>query len=86
VRDVLAYRPRPPQLPYPPEVGATLPELSVSGEDCLNLNLWTAELGSAGGPVMVWIPGGMFEYHGTGASPWYNGSRFAFRRPAGVAG
>jgi carboxylesterase 2/para-nitrobenzyl esterase len=26
---------------------------------------------------MVWIPGGMFEYHGTGASPWYDGSRFA---------
>jgi para-nitrobenzyl esterase len=26
---------------------------------------------------MVWIPGGMFEYHGTGAAPWYDGSRFA---------
>jgi carboxylesterase 2/para-nitrobenzyl esterase len=26
---------------------------------------------------MVWIAGGMFEYHGTGASPWYDGSRFA---------
>ena len=26
---------------------------------------------------MVWIPGGMFEFHGTGASPWYDGSRFA---------
>jgi para-nitrobenzyl esterase len=26
---------------------------------------------------MVWIPGGMYEYHGTGASPWYDGSRFA---------
>jgi len=32
---------------------------------------------SAGLPVMVWIPGSMFEYHGTGASPWYDGSRFA---------
>jgi carboxylesterase type B len=26
---------------------------------------------------MVWIPGGGFAYHGTGASPWYDGSRFA---------
>jgi glycosyltransferase involved in cell wall biosynthesis len=26
---------------------------------------------------MVWIPGGAFEYHGTGASSWYDGSRFA---------
>lgn len=32
---------------------------------------------SAGLPVMVWIPVSMFEYHGTGASPWYDGSRFA---------
>jgi carboxylesterase 2/para-nitrobenzyl esterase len=43
----------------------------------LNLNIWTRDLGSAGQPVMVWIPGGMFEYHGTGSSPWYDGSRFA---------
>jgi carboxylesterase type B len=54
-----------------------LPELAASGEDSLNLNIWSADLGSAGQPVMVWIPGGMFEYHGTGASPWYDGSRFA---------
>jgi carboxylesterase type B len=26
---------------------------------------------------MVWIPGGVYGYHGTGASPWYDGSRFA---------
>jgi carboxylesterase type B len=77
VRDVFAYGPKPPQLPYPPEVDVILPELSVSGEDCLNLNIWSADLSSAGRPVMVWIPGGMFEYHGTGASPWYDGSRFA---------
>src|SRR5204863_2758420 len=35
------------------------------------------DLGSAGRPVMVWIPGGMFAYHATGASAWYDGSRFA---------
>jgi len=26
---------------------------------------------------MVWIPGGLFEYHATSASPWYDGSHFA---------
>jgi carboxylesterase 2/para-nitrobenzyl esterase len=26
---------------------------------------------------MLWIPGGMFEYHGTGASSFYDGSHFA---------
>jgi carboxylesterase type B len=54
-----------------------LPELVGPGDDCLTLNLWTPDLGAAGLPVMVWIAGGMYEYHGTGASPWYDGSRFA---------
>jgi carboxylesterase type B len=26
---------------------------------------------------MVWIAGGVFAYHGTGASPWYDGRHFA---------
>jgi carboxylesterase type B len=43
----------------------------------LNLNIWSSDLGSAAQPVMVWIPGGMFEFHATGASPWYDGSSFA---------
>jgi para-nitrobenzyl esterase len=77
VRDALAFGPKAPQLPYPPEVALILPELTVPGEDCLSLNVWSRDLGSAGQPVMVWIPGGMFEYHGTSASPWYDGSRFA---------
>lgn len=53
------------------------PELTCPGEDCLTLNIWSPDLGSAGLPVMVWIAGGLFEYHGTGASPWYDGSHFA---------
>ena len=47
---------------------------AVPGEDCLNLNVWTPDPAAHGLPVMVWIPGGMFEV-GTGAS--YDGSRFA---------
>ena len=50
---------------------------SAPGEDCLTLNIWTPDLGTAGRPVMVWIPGGMFEFHATGATAFYDGSRFA---------
>src|SRR5262245_17515236 len=77
VRAALTYGPKTPQPPYPPPVAVLLPELAASGEDCLSLNVWSADLGSARQPVVVWIPGGMFEYHATGASPWYDGARFA---------
>jgi para-nitrobenzyl esterase len=53
-----------------------IPENVPCGEDCLTLNVWSRELGTAGQPVMVWIAGGAFE-HGTGAAPMYDGSRFA---------
>src|SRR6266571_1720377 len=76
VRDALSYGPKTPQPPYPPEVSVLLPELAIPGEDCLNLNIWSPDLGSARHPVMVWIPGSAFEY-GTAAMPWYDGSRFA---------
>ena len=74
VRDALTYGPKPPQLPYPSPWDVLIPERGPLGEDCLNLNIWTPDLGSAGLPVMVWIPGGMFEA-GSGAT--YDGSRFA---------
>jgi hypothetical protein len=75
VREATTFGAEVPQLhPDDPQWAALLPDPAVPGEDCLNLNIWTPDLGSAGLPVMVWIPGGMFEF-GTGAS--YNGSRFA---------
>ncbi len=78
VRDALTYSPKAPQPPYPRGMELFLPpELTSPGEDCLTLNIWSPDLGSAGLPVMVWIAGGLFEYHATGASPWYDGSRFA---------
>ena len=77
VRDALEFGPKPPQGPYPPMVAELLPELVGPGEDCLTLNIWSKDLGAAGQPVMVWIPGGLFEYHGTGACPWYDGAAFA---------
>jgi para-nitrobenzyl esterase len=77
VRDALAFGPKPPQVAYPSGIAAALAELVGSGEDCLTLNIWTPHPGKAGLPVMVWIPGGMFEFHATGATAFYDGSRFA---------
>lgn len=74
VRDALTWGAKPPQPPYPPPWDQLIPERGPAGEDCLNLNIWTPDPGSAGLPVMVWIPGGMFEA-GSGAT--YDGSRFA---------
>ena len=76
VRDALTYGPKAPQLPYPSPIDEFIPELVDPGEDCLSLNIWSSDLGSTRQPVMVWIPGGMFEF-GTGATSWYDGSRFA---------
>src|SRR5579884_3233170 len=74
VRDALMFGPKPPQVAYPPGIAAVIPELVDSGEDCLTLNIWTPDVGDARLPVMVWIPGGMFEFHATGATPFYDGS------------
>ncbi len=45
-------------------------------EDCLFLNVWTPGLDDKRRPVMVWIHGGAFMY-GEGATPWYDGTKFA---------
>jgi carboxylesterase type B len=76
VRDSLTFGAEPPQLRPPTghAAAAMVWDPAVPGEDCLNLNVWTPDPGSAGLPVLVWIPGGMFEV-GTGAS--YDGGRFA---------
>ena len=45
VRDALAFGPKAPQVAYPPGIGEALAEVVGPGEDCLTLNIWTAELG-----------------------------------------
>jgi carboxylesterase type B len=78
VRVALTFGPKIPQPLYPPPVQAVLPpESCTTGRDCLNLNIWSPALGRTNLPVMVWIPGGVYGYHGTGASPCYDGSHFA---------
>jgi para-nitrobenzyl esterase len=74
VRDALAFGAKPLQMPVPPAFEAMMPDPSVVGDDCLNLNIWSKALGGARLPVMVWFAGGAFEF-GSGAS--YDGSRFA---------
>jgi para-nitrobenzyl esterase len=74
VRHATTYGAKPPQLPYPPPWNVLIPERGPDGEDCLNLNIWTPATAAAGLPVMVWIPGGMFEA-GSGAT--YDGTCFA---------
>ena len=59
VRDARIFGPEAPQLrPDDPKVQSLAPDPAVPGEDCLNLNIWSPDLGSARLPVMVWIHGG----------------------------
>ena len=46
-----------------------------SNEDSLYLNVWTPACDDAARPVMVWIHGGAYVF-GSGAVPWYDGTRF----------
>jgi para-nitrobenzyl esterase len=76
VREALSYGPTVPKPPYFPPFDVIIPEPAIPGEDCLNLNIWTPDVGRAGLPVMVWIHGGAFS-NGSGAVLQYDGSRFA---------
>jgi carboxylesterase 2/para-nitrobenzyl esterase len=71
------FVPKAPQVPYPPRIAEGPAELVGVGEDCLTLNIWTPDVDAARRPVMFWIPGGMFEFHATGATAYYDGGRFA---------
>ena len=73
IRDALAYGATSPQ----PDRGITMiPEPIIAGDNELNLNIFTPDLGAAGLPVLVWIHGGGF-FGGCNASPWYRGGPFA---------
>jgi len=72
-RNALAYGATASQ----PDRGVTvIPEPIIPGDNCLNLNIFTPDLGDAQLPVLVWIHGGGF-FGGCNASPWYRGSSFA---------
>jgi para-nitrobenzyl esterase len=72
-RDALTYGPTAPQH----EPGWTIiPEPVEPGDDFLNANVYTPDVGDARLPVLVWIHGGGFTA-GCNRSPWYRGTRFA---------
>ncbi len=76
VRDCSRFGPTVPKNPYPAPFDLILPEPAIPGEDCLNLNVWTPDLGGARLPVLVWVHGGAF-LNGSGAVPQYDGAAFA---------
>lgn len=73
VREATDYGPTAPQ---PDRQFTLVPEPVRPGPECLNLNVFTPDIGDAGLPVLVWIHGGGFTA-GCNASPWYHGGRFA---------
>src|SRR5258708_7747891 len=44
VREALSYGPTVPKPPYFPPFDVLIPEPAISGEDCLNLNIWTPDV------------------------------------------
>ncbi|MCB5164212.1 carboxylesterase family protein [Streptomyces bambusae] len=77
IRETAVYGPTAPKVPHTPPYDGLLPDPSVPGDGCLNLNVWTpAPDRGARLPVMVWIHGGAFT-RGSSAVPVYNGRAFA---------
>ena len=75
-RAATAFGPTVPKGDYPPQYAALFPEVVIGGEECLNLNVWTPDLGAAGLPVLVWIHGGSFT-NGSSSVGEYDGAAFA---------
>src|SRR6476646_11729292 len=85
VRDALEYAGHAPQEGLRPATRPELadfsgpPDTSPETEDCLTLNVWSANpRPSAKRPVMVWFHGGAFSY-GTANAARLQGSRLATR-------
>ncbi|MFF9147981.1 carboxylesterase/lipase family protein [Streptomyces sp. NPDC014861] len=89
VRKATEFGATAPKRPYSPPLDTLLPDPTVEGDDCLNVNVWAPwgpggpPAGSGGGgqgdrgrPVMVWIHGGSL-IHGSNAVPLYDGAAFA---------
>ncbi|HAJ76088.1 MAG TPA: hypothetical protein DCM64_06490 [Gammaproteobacteria bacterium] len=70
-----AFGPNCMQEPYPENSFFYRPA-RLTSEDCLYLNVWTAEQASAELPVMVWIHGGALT-RGSGAPGTYDGTNLA---------
>ncbi|WP_050372280.1 carboxylesterase/lipase family protein [Streptomyces acidiscabies] len=77
VRDAGEFGPTAPKPPYSEAFAQFLSDPDISGDDCLNLNVWTPEPGpGARLPVVVWFHGGALT-RGSSAVPVYDGTPFA---------
>jgi para-nitrobenzyl esterase len=76
VRDAAARGAGAPQPQFPGDPLDRYFNPETKGEDCLNLDVWTPDAGSAGLPVMVWIHGGGYMTGG-GSVPAHDGHTFA---------
>jgi len=76
VRDARHFGPVAPQLPSPLEAMLGAPDPIVDEAESLTLTVFTPGLDDARRPVLFWIHGGAFV-NGTGATPLYDGTRFA---------
>jgi len=75
VRDCSAFGATPPKPDYPRPFDTLLPEQNITGDDWLNLNVWTPDV-AGHAAVMVWIHGGAFA-NGNSAVRTYDGHTFA---------
>ena len=66
------------QLKASSELASMNPE--GQSEDCLTLNIWTADLEKKNKPVMFWIHGGAYSYGGT-SDPLYDGQYLVAEHP-----
>ena len=77
VRDAAAFGPACPQTSLDPDpLRNAYFNPVTTGEDCLNLNVWTPDPGAARLPVMVWIHGGGYMT-GSGSAVAHDGTTWA---------
>lgn len=76
IRDATKFGPTAPQSKLDGLLGDLFTATYPSGDDFLNLNIWTPDPEAEGLPVFVWIHGGSFSM-GAGSDPLYDGSAFA---------
>src|SRR5258708_23641552 len=54
-REALSYGPTAPKPTYDPPFHVLIPDVDITGEDCLNLNICSPDLWQANLPLIPWI-------------------------------